>query len=893
MSESAVQQQVHGYQSGHGLLGGTVKLARDDQDLVDRLSDIAGPLRPGETFDPYITTYPLPSGQFYVIARTWQDLESSRAGCVRTRSLFIPMEMWERTNAVSAFAYALTRPLRPDPIPPIAVPIETDDFGPVLEQRLPELVEALFLESRQPIVVFDSPDAESVALRVLTALWPSRRRTFATCTWCLAPRKLKGRNFDLVFAPRDARNRFSDWDGRRIEVVNRSPEARHRWTTDLVQALFFDPHPKLSDWDELGILEGDQVGDEAALRLSLMWRELEAKARTTPNAVLGMLDILNSKSVRPTIARTRLEPLVMNAIRLASGEAAPDGIWRFYLNLLGKFSDKLPSSLLLRQLRHASAHLAADHPKSAVSVLSDLENRGRHLPAVLAAGIGDGLSHALFCSEAALRPIEIGRRPLLRLVAFSKRFSLSLAKGVREYPQCWSSVAIEALQAPDADLIRRARRNLLPNLDAAAHAPLLPPLLTGLKASELATVVRTIGKTTNFGVEDFDRPLIAAARDDDALRSLREAILEGQPGVDADRFLLSALHLDPQDITWLLTSVPHDRGRLILAKLVDRADDGSIQMFLRDQRCACEALDCLIAEPAESAHQIMRILMSGRLDTPAFINKALLVYPHLSHTEKSRAAVEMLRRSLGELPPNSPVDLSSILADAAEEVNTGDLIVLLTQPSASANRIAANISAVLSSKKSIQHKVLSRIDELTNRLISRGTHGFSENTYAQWASLIEESHSISPESHLRAAIEALSYALKQPHYPLSKLIVVSFPTVYRRIVSARRESDLDFAVSLFLSAFTLFGDWDRGKTARKELVETFLSSDWPPSNLLLAALNAGIDQKILRRLSRIYGGNRYIEMIWDDASQLQEQQRWSIRNAITKFTEHPNAEDWD
>lgn len=893
MSDVAVQQQVHGYQSGHGLLGGTVKLARDDQDLVDRVSDIAGPLRPGEVFNPYITAYPLPSERYYVIARTWQDLEAPRAGCVLTRSLFMPMEAWERTSSISALAQAIMRPSRPDPELPIEFPSETKNLDSVLERRLPELVEALFLESRRPIVVFDSPEAENIALRVLTALWPSRRRTFATCTWCLAPRKLKGRDFDLVFAPRDARNRFSDWEGRRIEVTSRPSEARHRWTGDLVRALFFYPHPTLGAWDELGILDSDRSGDEGALRLSLMWRELEAKARTTPNAVLGMLDILNSQNVRPATARARLEPLVMNAIKLASNESAPDGTWRFYLTLLGKFLDKLPSSTLLRQLRNASAHLAADHPASAISILRETDDQGRLLPEVLAAGMGDGLSHASFCSEPVFEPTEIGRRSLLRLIAYSKRFSSSLAKGVRVCPQRWNSAIIGALEATDADLIRRARRNLLPALDRATHAPLLPPLLTGLTASELASAVRTVGKATDFEVEEFDRPLVAAARGDDALRSLREAILEGRPGAGADRFLLSALRLDRQDVTWLLTRVPPDRGRVILAKLVDRAEDGLVQMFMRDDDCVSEVLDFLLAEPAEYARPIARLLLSGRLDTSAFVNTALRVYAHLSYPERNRVAIDLLRRSLGELPPNSPVDVNLILAEAADEVDAGDLIFLLTQPRANAHRVAANIAAVSSSTEAIHYKVMSRVDDLTNRLISRGTHGFNEATYIQWASLIEASHSIAPEAHLRAAIEALSYALKQPRYPLSRLIIVSFPSVYRQLLGSKGESDFEFIPSILLLPLSFFTDWDRAKSARKELVEAFLFSNWPPSDLLLTALDAGIDQKVLRRLSRIRGGSRYTEMIWDDASRLQERLQWSVRNAITKFTEHPNVEDWD
>src|SRR5437660_6862374 len=90
-----IEQQCHRYKNGHQLLATSARLARADQDALDSLSDLSGPLRPGETFESYLTTYPLPSGDFYVLAKTWQDLSAPRAGCVLTRSILLPMSDWE------------------------------------------------------------------------------------------------------------------------------------------------------------------------------------------------------------------------------------------------------------------------------------------------------------------------------------------------------------------------------------------------------------------------------------------------------------------------------------------------------------------------------------------------------------------------------------------------------------------------------------------------------------------------------------------------------------------------------------------------------------------------------------------------------------------------------
>src|SRR4051794_39543014 len=113
MPLASIDQQTHGYRSGHQLIAASRRLPRPDQDLVDRLSDMAGQLRPSETFKPYLTIYPLPSCNEYVIARTWQDLDAPRSGCVRTRSLIVPMEHWLNLDGIGSLLPLMT-PVRFD-----------------------------------------------------------------------------------------------------------------------------------------------------------------------------------------------------------------------------------------------------------------------------------------------------------------------------------------------------------------------------------------------------------------------------------------------------------------------------------------------------------------------------------------------------------------------------------------------------------------------------------------------------------------------------------------------------------------------------------------------------------------------------------------------------------
>lgn len=109
-----IDVQIHGYRKGHQLLASSIELSKDDQAVVDRLSDIAGPLRPKELIEPYLSMYPLPSGSYYVVAKTWQDLSVSRAGCVRTKSLILDTQLWSQSSHPFAFLRLLSSPQLPN-----------------------------------------------------------------------------------------------------------------------------------------------------------------------------------------------------------------------------------------------------------------------------------------------------------------------------------------------------------------------------------------------------------------------------------------------------------------------------------------------------------------------------------------------------------------------------------------------------------------------------------------------------------------------------------------------------------------------------------------------------------------------------------------------------------
>jgi len=91
--------------------------------------------------------------------------------------------------------------------------------------------------------------------------------------------------------------------------------------------------------------------------------------------------------------------------------------------------------------------------------------------------------------------------------------------------------------------------------------------------------------------------------------------------------------------------------------------------------------------------------------------------------------------------------------------------------------------------------------------------------------------------------------MRSPHLPVSPLTRIVFPVVYAQLLRSKGEEDFSIIPRLIMLPMSFFVDWDRAKSARHELVDVFLRSSWPPIDLLLTAIDAGIEREVLKRLS--------------------------------------------
>lgn len=107
-----IEQTLHGYNKGHGLLASSFPVKpNDDSSLMSVLSDWTG-YRNELGEDSYMTFYPLSNGEKYAFAKTWYAEEMERPGCVWTHTLIVDLKKLDRNFDFRTLENYFRRPLK-------------------------------------------------------------------------------------------------------------------------------------------------------------------------------------------------------------------------------------------------------------------------------------------------------------------------------------------------------------------------------------------------------------------------------------------------------------------------------------------------------------------------------------------------------------------------------------------------------------------------------------------------------------------------------------------------------------------------------------------------------------------------------------------------------------
>src|SRR5262249_16480174 len=140
----------------------------------------------GWEFTSYLTGYPLSGAGYFALARTWEDKNAARAGCVLTHTLFIPQDVWRVAPDPRAFSelFAPAGELRIEDRFKKPLQLAIKPSSPPRLVLLPggtgvDFVRKYFGEGHRPLAWFDCPAPEEAAWAVVRALWPALREQFS------------------------------------------------------------------------------------------------------------------------------------------------------------------------------------------------------------------------------------------------------------------------------------------------------------------------------------------------------------------------------------------------------------------------------------------------------------------------------------------------------------------------------------------------------------------------------------------------------------------------------------------------------------------------------------------------------------------------------------------
>lgn len=858
--------QIHGYRKGHQLLASSAILSKDDQAVIDRLSDVAGPLRPKEQFPPYLSAYPLPSGSYYVIARTWQDHTVSRAGCVRTMSVLIDAQIWSLKPPLLPILRLLSSAELPDEQDAARIELE-ETFEQCLPSPSPfsagELLEALFLEDAKPVVVFDAPDPELIALRLLAALWPDMRRRFALSTFALSPRKIGGRDLDLVFAPMTAKAKFSDWPGRRVDGRSLQND-RHRWTRALVRRVFEDPLPKLLSDREINLLGGSDADSAAALRIALLWDELLEKVHQTPTAVLGLLDIANSGMVSNAVAVRVLEPLLAEAAHRAASTLPANDAWEFVGAIARKIQGHYmqPSRGVVEQL---AKQLAVQSPNGAIKILSQPDPKGiiTALIPSIAAGLGQGSD--AYVEQALLNaPMDI----LARLVAQSGELAGRVAQddGLLKRME-------KVLTEVDRELADGAGKMLLPFLIDDRQLVAAKPIIRRLDLQAVVAELNWLGQANGFKAKRLCSMLIEQARRARGLPLIRDALMSSEASLQRDSLLSQSIDPIGTDVLWLMGEkrLSKTLSTRMLLSVLERADSEQFAELLSASTIVERVLDL---PPEDSADVLVRMALQDSLPMNTQSRVISSVIPRISDALKFEVAERVIGRCLRNRFDGDESDILPMLFSILGARLDGRWLASAGLGRSIDMEVARrNLIVYEKAPPAVRQRIVGAVDEIAFALQTRHGIDLDEASSEACAKLMLDAEKASRRILLTAAGLLMPLLLRARHQPVSLLIAALYPVLYRELASSDDVPDL--------LKFIPFLDWDRCKTARRELVDSFMSSSWKAGDLALTAHRCSDVARILEQVAKSYGGEKYLALIEDDLGRLDDNDRRMVERKIS------------
>jgi len=919
MGVQEVHQLLHGYSNGHRKLAGSLKLSNSDDELVNRISDLSGPLLGSADFQPYFTGYPLPGGRYYAVARTWIDSNASRAGSVLTHTLLIPIEeiseiedfkiiyelLKEKPVRDELWRYEEPLMLRQQSFPkPKAVDLDwmvATDF-----------VDKYFGEGLRPILWLDNSSPEDVIRCLVRELWPQMRQHFAFCTLSLQLRNLKDRPFDVLFAPFHRLSKHHQLERTNI-VGTRSLRTTvelqaHEWQRRAAKAIFFDQLEMSKPRHEFAELWEFLKPDPAVIPRLYRLQELSERMRRSPMAAAGVMDLLSSLTPGQDQALSCKAKMVLEGIKSSESLSDPDQSLKSLYLISDRLRQTAFSSLgdtIFWRVRDAVSAATRKAPGVAIetggqAMLSEEAEKSPYVAGV-ARGLADVAKSKPDCllrltppvvsipALVALEPaIAVSYFDATRGSATAEEVSRELVKGLR--------------YIEDKKNRRRLRDALLPRAAMYKEVTLLKELLSDLSAEDVVVSLNCLREATDGFSVDVVRQVVVG----EIVESHSDAVKKWGLGTESWTFGIASVVAasftpGPQGLDEILAyNALGSRQPLLLAAFIGSLSEYKIPDWLHSRVSSDPVL-------------LLRLLVDEIRDVPeacAVVERVLEDIPNIplrvddslfdtvNHFQEAPFGRLLVDTAMGQVVREYTdgsvteqgygrwVDSAFGRAWFGEVPYQRLVPLIVQQEKAIASRWLRAWSALRLAPDTVYVRRHPIIDSLINRLWSICPDEWPERVTHEWVSIIQRAERAGAKVlHLGLCAQALGHCFEHPELPLSKAVVESFPVVYRYTLAKGSST------SLLGSLFYLFSDWDKGKELRQQIVRTFFQSEWPPEDLALAMPDQQTLRKIFKRLRRYSNGDRFIARMLAGLESCESTKAARMYQVLKEMVESPDFDE--
>jgi hypothetical protein len=401
------------------------------------------------------------------------------------------------------------------------------------------------------------------------------------------------------------------------------------------------------------------------------------------------------------------------------------------------------------------------------------------------------------------------------------------------------------------------------------------PIFGRLSPQGVVAELRWLGDANDFQAKRLSAVLIDRAREVEALPEVRDVLVLSAASERRDALLARTVEPVGADVVWLLDEkrLPATTSAALLVSVLRRADDRQLAALLSN-RAIGERVAARL--PEEAVDVLVRAVIQDSLPMNAYIRVIRSVIPKVDDARKFEIAGRVIGRCLrNRFDGDEVAVLSMLLGILGSRLDGGWVARTGLERGVEADVADRNLISFENAPLAARKRIVGAVDEIARALQGRHLIDLSEVANDACAKLMFEAEKTSHDALVDAAGWLMPSLLRARRQPVSLMVAALFPITYRELAKVDDVSD-------FLR-FVPFLDWDRCKTARREVVDAFMSSYWKPGALALTACRCGDVAKILRRVAWSDGGEEYLARIENDLGLLDNESQRLVKRTIVEI----------